>query len=137
MPTDYPFVTQSKYYSPVFNAALFDGPLRLYFAQTHEAEALKLYFQIQEVLGAPELRKKFKQKSQCLYVMIYPNAETFELLFSDSEGHGFEVTQLDDSPLIGVKTPLAAGSGDKLVNVVLDLLKSPGVQRPSAEVLSL
>ena len=124
MPTDYTFVTQSKYYSPVFNAALFDGPLRLYFAQAHEADALKLYFQVQDILGSPDIRRHFKSSGKCLYIMIYPTAESFEILFSDPSSQGFEATQLDQSPLIGIKGPLTADGVEKVVELILDFLRS-------------
>ncbi len=124
MPTDYTFVTQSKYYSPVFNAALFDGPLRLYFAQSHEADALKVYFQVQEILGSPELRRHFKSNNQCLYIMIYPTPESFEILFTDPSSQGFEATQLDQSPLIGIKGPLTSEGVEKVVELIIDFLAS-------------
>jgi hypothetical protein len=133
MSTDYSFVTQSKYYSPVFNAALFDGPLRLYFAQSHEADALKLYFQIQDILGSPDLRKHFKGNNQCLFVMIYPSPETFDVLFGGSE-EGFEVTKLDHSPLIGVRGPLTTESIDRVVELILKFIRNIPL-RPEREAV--
>src|SRR5262245_9985253 len=77
------FVTQSKYFSPVFNAAIFDGPIRIYFAQYQEAQALKLYFNFQQRFT--ELRKEargiFKDRSRNIFVMLYPTEETFDLSF--------------------------------------------------------
>jgi len=74
------YITQSPYYSPAFNGAVFDGPLRLYFSQSQEALALKFYF---------ELRTKTQSLTDAwprsagvsLYVMIYPTDETFDLCF--------------------------------------------------------
>lgn len=74
------YITQSPFYSPAFNGAIFDGPLRLYFSQSQEALALKFYF---------ELRSKTQDLSELwprtggpsLYVMIYPTDETFDLCF--------------------------------------------------------
>lgn len=74
------YITQSPFYSPAFNGAIFDGPLRLYFSQSQEALALKFYF---------ELRSKTQDLSDLwprtggpnLYVMIYPTEETFDLCF--------------------------------------------------------
>lgn len=75
------YITQSPFYSPAFNGAVFDGPLRLYFSQTQEALALKFYF---------ELRTKTQDLSEIwprsgganLFVMLYPTEETFDLCFS-------------------------------------------------------
>jgi hypothetical protein len=74
------YITQSPYYSPAFNGAVFDGPLRLYFSQSQEALALKFYF---------ELRAKTQSMTEQwprsggvnLFVMIYPTEETFDLCF--------------------------------------------------------
>ena len=77
------YVTQSRFFSPAFNAAIFDGPIRIYFAQYQEAQALKLYFNLQERYG--EVRKQargiFKTRGQNIFVMLYPTDETFELSF--------------------------------------------------------
>ncbi len=74
------YITQSPFYSPAFNGAIFDGPVRLYFSQSQEALALKFYF---------ELRSKTQDLSDLwprnggpsLYVMMYPTDETFDLCF--------------------------------------------------------
>jgi hypothetical protein len=79
------FVTQSRFFSPVFNAAIFDGPIRIYFAQFQEAQALKLYYNLQERFA--EVRKQarglFKERGQNIFVMMYPNEDTFDLSFNE------------------------------------------------------
>lgn len=79
------YVTQSRFYSPAFNAAIFDGPIRIYFAQYQEAQALKLYFNLQERFG--EVRRQargiFKDRGQNIFVMLYPTEETFQLSFGE------------------------------------------------------
>ena len=42
---------QFPFYSPSLNAALFDGPIRIYFAQSQEADALEVYFKLQDQLS--------------------------------------------------------------------------------------
>ncbi len=111
------FVTQSRFFSPVFNAAIFDGPIRIYFAQFQEAQALKLYFNLQERFGdvRKQARGSFKARGQNIFVMMYPNEETFDLSFSDDPkptGAGAEVgTQITRSRLgndyvVGVRGPI-------------------------------
>jgi hypothetical protein len=82
------YVTQSKFFTPAFNAAIFDGPIRIYFAQYQEAQALKLYFNLQERFS--EVRKQargiFKERGQNIFVMLYPTEETFEMSFGNSLG---------------------------------------------------
>ncbi len=72
---------QSKYFNPAFNSAIFDGPLRIYFAQFHEALALKIYFLIQqkwpqEFARAKELSKKMNSN---VLILIYPTNDSFVL----------------------------------------------------------
>ncbi len=114
------FVTQSKYFSPAFNAAIFDGPIRIYFAQYQEAQALKLYFNFQERFA--DLRRQgrgiFKSRGRNIFVMLYPTEETFDLSFGALEpramGAGAEAAnqglivseQLGGDYVVGVRGPL-------------------------------
>src|SRR5687768_1867419 len=74
---------QSKYFNPAFNSAIFDGPLRIYFAQFHESLALKIYFLAQQKLKKELQEDKDKRgfDSRTLLIMIYPNSEAFEMSF--------------------------------------------------------
>jgi hypothetical protein len=80
------YVTQSKFFSSAFNAAIFDGPIRIYFAQYQEAQALKLYHNLQERFG--DVRKHargiFKERGRNIFVMLYPNDEIFDVAFADN-----------------------------------------------------
>ena len=74
------YITQSPFYSPAFNGAIFDGPLRLYFTQSQEALALKFYFELRS--KTQDLTQMWPRNSgPSLYVMIYPTEETFDLCF--------------------------------------------------------
>ena len=74
------YITQSPFYSPAFNGAIFDGPLRLYFSQSQEALALKFYFELRSQIQ--ELTVLWPRSGgPSLFVMIYPTEETFELCF--------------------------------------------------------
>lgn len=103
------FVTQSKFFSPVFNAAIFDGPIRIYFAQHQEAQALKIYFNLQE--RYKQLREKSRYKSQRqggnIFIMLYPSIETFEICFDSAPTNALVVRErLDLDYVIGVKKNL-------------------------------
>jgi len=115
------FVTQSKYFSPAFNAAIFDGPIRIYFAQYQEAQALKLYFNFQERFAdiRRQARGIFKSRGRNIFVMLYPTEETFDLSFGALEpramGAGAEAgstqglivsEQLGGDYIVGVRGPL-------------------------------
>ena len=78
---------QSKYFITDFNSAIFDGPVRIYFTQAQEALALKIYFHIQNQF--PTEVKKLKEISHevpfSLFVLVYPNTESFQASFDSNE----------------------------------------------------
>lgn len=77
------FLTQSRFYSPAFNAAIFDGPVRIYFAQYQEVQALKVYFDAQERLKDINslVRDAFRRMGVNIFIMLYPTLETFQISF--------------------------------------------------------
>ncbi len=83
MRSSYTALMQSKYFNPAFNSAIFDGPVRIYFAQFHEALALKIYFLIQQKLQTEMAQAKevAKASGSNVLVMIYPTSESFEFSF--------------------------------------------------------
>ncbi len=97
------FLSQSRYYSPVFNSAIFDGPVRVYFAQHQESLALKVYFRLKERLKS--IGDEVRYSGQHLFVMLYPSDESFELSFS---GAAPKIAQelLGEDFVFGVKGPL-------------------------------
>jgi hypothetical protein len=123
-------VTQSRYFSPAFNAAIFDGPIRIYFAQYQESQALKLYFNLQNRFG--DVRKQargiFKNRSQNIFVMLYPSAEVFNLSFDTgqikSRGGMLEIArgQFGNDFVIGVNGPLEDDALDILCREMDDIV---------------
>ncbi|NQZ01873.1 MAG: hypothetical protein HRT45_14515 [Bdellovibrionales bacterium] len=104
-------LTQSRFYSPVFNAAVFDGPIRIYFSQSQESEALRVYFQLQEKLSDiyQDAKTRIKESGRNIFIMLYPNSETFDLSFSPMQGEfdapiASEV--LGDDFVLGVRGPV-------------------------------
>ena len=124
------YVTQSKYFSPAFNAAIFDGPIRIYFAQYQEAQALKIYFNLQQRFGdvRRQARGIFKNRDRNIFVMLYPTEETFDLSFGDLEPqatgagaesglnmNGLVVSEsIGDDYVIGVRGPFEDDSFERL-----------------------
>ncbi len=96
------YVTQSKYFSPAFNAAIFDGPIRIYFAQYQESQALKLYFHLQERFQS--LRKNarglFRDRTRNIFVMLYPTVEMFDASFGGQR----------DAPVTAASVEAGAGA---------------------------
>lgn len=104
------FLMQSKFYSPAFNAAIFDGPIRIYFAQYQESTALKIYFELQEQLKELyfEARENYKRNGTHIFIMMYPTAETYALSFGkkSAEEHSILVDKVDRDYLVGVRGPV-------------------------------
>lgn len=75
------FITQSTYFTAAFNGAIFDGPLRLYFAQAQEGLALNLYFELRAQMGELGEPRPGRVSRPNLFVMIYPTEEHFDLSF--------------------------------------------------------
>lgn len=104
------YVTQSKYYSPAFNAAIFDGPIRIYFAQHQEAQALKLYFNLQERFEEVrrQARSLFRERGRNIFVMLYPTEEMFDLSFGAGDETGTPIVRdhFGVDFVVGVRGPL-------------------------------
>ena len=122
MRSSYSTLMQSKYFNPAFNSAIFDGPVRIYFAQFHEALALKIYFLIQQKLLAEMAHAKQVSKSSGANVllMIYPTEESFSLSF---EGPGdssrpLEVEKWEDDMVIGLRGPIEDENMDFLMETL-------------------
>ena len=119
-------MTQSRYYTPVFNAAVFDGPVRIYFAQHQEPLALKVYFRLQESLKEvyPEIRPQFRSEGQTVFVMLYPNRESFENAFAKENAEGIMAERLGNDHVIGVCGPLAEEAYEDVFQRVRAILQT-------------
>lgn len=112
-------LTQSQYFSPIFNTAVFDGPVRIYFSQKQEAYALEVYFKI-----SSQLRSIFgeglNRKGPSVFVMLHPKGEGYEETFNGSD-LSFTVTPLDSDYVIGVNGQLSDGDLKTLIERVVQI----------------
>ena len=86
MAATYSSFMTTRFYSPVFNTALFDGPIRIYFSQSYESSALKVYHLLQT-----EYQEQWAQLKQCsskskehVFLMMYPEKKDLEMVFSEN-----------------------------------------------------
>lgn len=127
MSLDIGFVTQSKYYTNQFNAAIFDGPLRIYFAQEQEGEALKIYFQLQECLTEKTLenkmatREKLRKLGKCIFIMLYPDAHSFQSVFAGEKG-SLVHQYFGDDDLVGLQIPKSATELKTVTDYIFETL---------------
>ncbi len=104
MKGSYATFMQSKFFNPVFNSAIFDGSIRIYFSQPFEAQALKIYYFLQK--GKSEAFKKTQQKwnenFSTVLVLIYPESESFQSAFGKNSI--LECEKLNEDIVIGVNS---------------------------------
>ena len=102
----YTALMQSRFFNPAFNSAIFDGPIRIYFAQFHESFALKIYFALQQKFSEEMIRAKELHKvlDRNVLLMIYPSKDSFALSF-DSETSLTACDDLENDTVIGVSGP--------------------------------
>lgn len=116
-------LTQSQYFSPVFNTAVFDGPVRIYFSQKQEAYALEIYFKISSRLRSV-FGESLNRKAPSVFVMIHPEKEGFEESFTDQKGQPFCMRRLEKDHVIGVNGTLNEGEIRDLVEEVAKIYES-------------
>ncbi len=85
MAASYSSFLTTPFYSPVFNTALFDGPFRIYFSQSYESVALKIYHLLQtEHYDLWVSFKKWSEKTKDhAFILIYPSADDVQMAFQD------------------------------------------------------
>lgn len=137
------FLMQSKFYSPAFNAAIFDGPIRIYFAQYQESTALKIYFELQEQLKELyfEAREVYKKNGTHFFIMMYPTAETFDFTFGRQTEGSVIVDRVDTDYLIGVRGPVDESEIDlialNLEKIIRELKEYSEIIQPEAALAEL
>lgn len=120
-------MTQSRFYSPAFNAAVFDGPIRIYFAQHQEPLALQVYFRLQQFLKdkSETFREDFKQSGQTVFLMLYPTVESFENSFAKPKGDVRVLREtLNEDHVVGVCGPLLDEEYEEVFQIVFSILES-------------
>jgi hypothetical protein len=128
MRSSFTALTQSKYYSPALNSAIYDGPVRIYFAQFHEALALKIYFLVQQQM--PQEMQAAKEYSKAtganILVMIYPTEDSFLMSFEDGNTHQqpLALESFEQDVVIGLRGPIGDENLDLLMNALKDTLLS-------------
>ena len=126
MKASYSNLMQSKYFSPAFNSAIFDGPLRIYFAQFHESMALKIYFMAQQKLASELIRAKEVSKAAQanILVMIYPTEDSFESTFENQSSKSKMIGEAwNDDVVIGLCGPLEDSELDILIQTLSGVMK--------------
>jgi hypothetical protein len=125
MKSTYSTLLQSKFFTPAFNSAIFDGPVRIYFSQFHEALALKIYFSLQQNLSSlmSQAKNIHKQTGRNVLVMLYPTNDSFQMSF---EGHSDFLVRdtLDGDNLIGINGPFEDEQLPEVMRAISDSISN-------------
>tara|TARA_B100000749_G_scaffold280887_1_gene279926 strand:+ start:174164 stop:174646 length:483 start_codon:yes stop_codon:yes gene_type:complete len=115
-------LTNSRFYSASLNAAVFDGPFRIYFSQTQEAFALNVYFRLQRELTSTFERAKMvaPRLGRNIFIMIYPDESVLLSCFDHRDVMSPVVLdKLNEDPLFG----MLAGVSENEVNVLFQKIQ--------------
>lgn len=121
----YTALMQSRFFNPAFNSAIFDGPIRIYFAQFHESLALKIYFCLQQKFAEEMSRAKELHKihDRNVLVMLYPSQDSFKMSFETSDGFIAHDDLLSDT-VIGINGPFEDEKLPAVLDEVVHAMKS-------------
>lgn len=83
MAATYSSFMTTRFYSSVFNTALFDGAFRIYFSQSYESSALKIYHLLQTEYPQlwMDVKKWSAESKEHIFLLIYPDMNSAELIF--------------------------------------------------------
>lgn len=125
MKATYSTLMQSKFFNPAFNSAIFDGPVRIYFAQFHESLALKIYFALQQTFAAELAKAKetHQEMGRTVLVMLYPSEESFSMSF-ENEPDFLAIDDLFDDTIIGVNGPFEDDKLSAVLNKIVGAMKN-------------
>lgn len=109
-------LTESEYYSSDFNGAIFDEPFRLYFAQYQENLALRVYFQLRQILSEFKEGSKSTSKNST-FILLYPSKEAFLKVFPEKTKN-MNVVNLSCHKVIACYLPFKEKDYGKFTDIV-------------------
>lgn len=126
MAASYSSFLTTQYYSPVFNTALFDGPFRIYFSQSYESVALKIYHLLQtQDLGIWTEYKKWSEKTKKhAFILIYPSEQDLAIAFDGDKMSSLMNRLWEEGLILGFANPHADESFAGIYQNILTQLKN-------------
>lgn len=105
------YITKTKYFSADFNTAIFSDPIRIYFTNDQESQALELYFRLQSRKGQWEKFLRQRGKDNYCYIMMYSDPGHFDTCFTAAETYA--PGEMGEDYVFGIKGPLNSESVDR------------------------
>ena len=119
------YITKTKYFSSDFNTAIFSDPIRIYFSNEQESQALELYFRLQSRKNQWEQFLRQRGKDNYCYIMLYRDSSQFETCFE--EDANFAPGDMGEDYVLGIKGPMTPESVDHFFT---DMDQKIGFQAP-------
>ncbi|MEY4616252.1 MAG: hypothetical protein RJB66_1212 [Pseudomonadota bacterium] len=120
-------ITNSKFYHPAFNSAIFDGPIRIYFVQFHESYALKIYFMLQDHFkeALNHYKDIAKKSEKTLLIMIYPTEDSFQKAFEGKSvaPSNFAMAREERECVFGLLAPVIEDNVGQLMDELSGIFK--------------
>ncbi len=105
------YITRSKYFSSDFNTAIFSDPIRIYFSNDQESQALELYFRMQSRKNQWEQFLRKRGKDNYCYIMLYSDPNQFKTCFDKDDS--FAPGEMGEDYVLGIKGPMSAENVDQ------------------------
>jgi hypothetical protein len=106
------YITRSKYFSADFNTAIFSDPIRIYFSNDQESQALELYFRLQSRKQQWEKFLRQRGPENYCYIMMYSQPEQYQTCFADND-EGFAPADMGEDFVVGINGPMTAEKVDR------------------------
>jgi hypothetical protein len=105
------YITKTKYFSSEFNTAIFSDPIRIYFSNEQESQALELYFRLQSRKNKWEQFLRTRGKDNYFYIMLYSDADQFSHCFEGIE-QKYAPGDMGEDFVVGINGPLTPENVD-------------------------
>lgn len=106
------YITKTKYFSSDFNTAIFSDPIRIYFSNEQESQALELYFRLQSRKNQWEQYLRKRGKDNYCYIMLYADPSQYDQRFND-ETTTFAPGEMGEDFVLGIKGPMTPETVDQ------------------------
>jgi len=101
------YITKTKYFSSEFNTAIFSDPIRIYFSNEQESQALELYFRLQSRKNQWEQFLRQRGNDNYCYIMLYSDPDQFTTRFKN-QGENFAPGEMGEDFVLGIQGPMTA-----------------------------
>lgn len=108
------FITKSKYFSSKFNTAIFSDPIRIYFSNEQESQALEIYFQLQSRKNQWEKFLRQRGSDNYCYILLYTSSNEYQTRFENEES--FSPGEMGEDFVLGISGPMTNDALEKFIS---------------------